>query len=107
MQSEIINILPDQENYEIGFADLKDLIKDRYPYRYAVVIGKKLTWEVIDGIKEGPTPVYYDLYHSTNDELNLITAKICRFLCSSGARVTRADPTPSCIDLMEAAEKSI
>ncbi len=84
MQSEIINILPDQENYEIGFADLGDLIKDRYPYRYAVVIGKKLAGEVIDGIKEGPTPVYYDLYQSTNDELNLITAKIYRFLTQNG-----------------------
>jgi len=39
MQNEIINILPDQEDYVIGFADLGDLVKDHYPYRYAVVIG--------------------------------------------------------------------
>jgi hypothetical protein len=42
MQNEIINILPNQEDYVIGFADMGDLIKDHYPYRYAV--DGKLGW---------------------------------------------------------------
>ena len=42
MQNEVINILPDQENHVIGFADMGDLIQEHYPYRYAVVVGKRL-----------------------------------------------------------------
>jgi epoxyqueuosine reductase QueG len=84
MQNEIINILPNQEDYVIGFADMGDLIKDHYPYRYAVVIGKKLDDAIIDGIKDGPTMSYYELYKATNDELNLITAQISRYLVQNG-----------------------
>jgi epoxyqueuosine reductase len=80
MKDEIINILPNSEDYMIGFADMGDLIKDHYSYRYAIVVGKKLDDTIIDGIESGPTNDYYELYKSTNDELNLITAKISRFL---------------------------
>ena len=84
MQNEIINILPDQEDHVIGFADMGELVRDHYPYHYAVVIGKRLDDAIIDGIENGPTAVYYELYQSTNDELNLITAKISRFLAQNG-----------------------
>ena len=84
MQDEIINILPNSEDYVIGFADMNDLIKDHYPYRYAVVIGKRLDDAIIDGIEDGPTMVYYELYKAANDELNLITAQIARFLEQNG-----------------------
>jgi epoxyqueuosine reductase len=84
MQNEIINILPNQENYLIGFADMGDLIKDHYPYRYAIVIGKKLDDAIINGIEDGPTMPYFELYKNTNDELNLITAQISRYLVQNG-----------------------
>lgn len=84
MQNEVINILPDQENNVIGFADMGNLIAKHYPYRYAVVVGKRLDDAIVDGIENGPTMPYYELYNSTNDELNLITAKICRFLTQNG-----------------------
>jgi epoxyqueuosine reductase QueG len=126
MQNEIINILPNQEDYGIGFADMaesdrlpssanfvgcvvgflnvfvirlrrlllaaalsferkwSDTLDDHYPYHYAVVIGKKLDDAIIDGIKDGPTMVYYELYKATNDELNLITAQISRYLLQNG-----------------------
>ncbi|MBP7343053.1 MAG: 4Fe-4S double cluster binding domain-containing protein [Smithellaceae bacterium] len=84
MQNELMNILPNTDDYVIGFADLEDLVRQRYPYRYAVVIGKKLDDAVIDNIEQGPTPVYYDLYRATNDELNLISAKMRRFLLQNG-----------------------
>jgi epoxyqueuosine reductase QueG len=61
-----------------------DLIKEHYPYRYAVVIGKKLDDAIIDGIEDGPTMPYYELYKNTNDELNLITAQISRYLVQNG-----------------------
>jgi epoxyqueuosine reductase len=84
MQNEIINILPNQEDYVIGFADIGDLVKNYYPYRYAIVVGKRLDDAIIDAIEDGPTMVYYELYKSTNDELNLITTKIARFLEQNG-----------------------
>jgi epoxyqueuosine reductase QueG len=84
MQNEIMNILPNQEDYVIGFADMADLVKEHYPYRYAVVIGKRRDDTIIDEIENGPTLVYYELYRSTNDELNLITARISRFLEQNG-----------------------
>ncbi len=59
MQSEIINTLPDQADYVIGFADMGDLVKDHYPCRYAVEIGKRLDGAIIDGIENGPTAVYF------------------------------------------------
>jgi len=80
MQNEVINILPDRENYVVGFADMGDLIAKHYPHRYAVVVGKRLDDAIVDKIEDGPTMPYYELYNSTNDELNLITAKISRFL---------------------------
>ena len=54
MQDEIRGILPDRGNYIVGFADMGDLIRDHYPYRYAVVIGKRLDDAIIDDIEEGP-----------------------------------------------------
>ncbi|HQL00096.1 MAG TPA: 4Fe-4S binding protein [Smithellaceae bacterium] len=93
MQNDIINIVPESDDYEVGFADLGDLIKDRYPYRYAVVVGKRLDDVVVDAISEGPTPDYYALYRSTNDELNLITEKVERFLGQNGFGCARIEST--------------
>ncbi len=107
MQNEIINILPDQEDYVIGFADMGDLIKNHYPYRYAVVVGKKLDDAIIDGIEDGPTIVYYELYNSANDELNLITSKISRFLEQNGIPCVRIRSTVQEEDVPEGFNKTL
>ena len=70
MQNEITNILPDQENYVVGFADMGDLIREHYPYRYAIVVGKKLDDAIIDEIQDGPTMAYYEIYNATNTRRN-------------------------------------
>lgn len=107
MQNEVINILPDQENHVIGFADMGDLIARHYPYRYAVVVGKKLDDAIIDGIEDGPTMPYYELYNSTNDELNLITAKICRFLEQNGIPCLQIKSTVQENDIPEGFGKTL
>lgn len=107
MQNEIINILPNQDDYVIGFADMGDLVKDHYPYRYAVVIGKRLDDAIIDGIEDGPTMVYYELYRSTNDELNLITAKISRFLEQNGIPCMQIKSTVQESDINEDFKKTL
>ena len=107
MQNEMINILPDQENYVIGFADMDDLVKDYYPYRYAIVIGKRLDDTIIDEIENGPTMAYYELYKSTNDELNLITAKISRFLEQNGIPCVQIKSTVQEEDIPEGFAKTL
>jgi epoxyqueuosine reductase QueG len=107
MQNEIINILPNQDDYVIGFADMGDLIKDHYPYRYAIVIGKRLDDSIIDEIEYGPTMVYYELYKSTNDELNLITAQISRCLLQNGIPCAQIKATTQESDIPEGYAKTL
>jgi len=84
-----------------------ELIKDHYPYRYAVVIGKKLDDSIIDGIEDGPTMPYYELYKSTNDELNLITAQISRFLEQNGVPCVQIKSTVQESDIPEEFAKTL
>jgi len=76
IEEAIINLIPDKDNYIVGYADLQDLIKDKYPYRYAVVIGKKLDDGIIDAIVDGPTLEYFNLYKNSNEELGHIAEQI-------------------------------
>ncbi|MBN1662834.1 MAG: epoxyqueuosine reductase [Deltaproteobacteria bacterium] len=80
VQDEIIGLLPDQEQYVVGFADMGHLIEDQYPFRYAVVIGAKLNDQIIDAIEKAPTIEYYDLYVQTNRRLNELVVEIANFL---------------------------
>lgn len=107
MQNKICNILPNQEDYVIGFADMGDLIKDHYPYRYAIVIGKRLDDAIIDEIKDGLTMAYYDIYNATNDDLNLITAKIARFLEKNGIDCLQIKSTVQVEDIPESFGKTL
>jgi len=107
MQNEIINILPNWDDYVIGFADMGDLIKVHYPYRYAVVIGKRLDDSIIVGIEEGPTMPYFELYQVTNDELNLITAQISRYLVQNGIPCVQIKATTQESDIPEGYAKTL
>jgi epoxyqueuosine reductase len=84
IEEAIANLLPDKDNYVVGYADLQDIIKDKYPYRYAMVIGKKLDDGIIDAIADGPTLEYFNLYHSTNEELKRIGEQISSEMNSRG-----------------------
>jgi len=77
-------LLPDKKNYIVGYADLQDLIKDKHPYRYAVIIGKKLDDAIVDATIDGPTLEYFNLLNSTNKELRRITEKISSDMNSRG-----------------------
>lgn len=84
MQNSIIDLLPNQDEYIIGFADMEQLLKKNYPFRYAVVVGVKLNDEIIDGIANAPTIEYFNLYHKTNKALNELVLRISDFLKSKG-----------------------
>jgi epoxyqueuosine reductase len=60
-------IIPDGDQYIVGYADLRGLLNVKYAgYGYAVSFGRRLDDGIIDGIKDGPTPAYYELYLETN-----------------------------------------
>ncbi len=80
MQNEIINLLPNKNEYLIGFADMEDLLKNEFPFRYAIVIGAKLNDSIVDGIEIAPTIKYLNHYNRTNDNLNEFVVKISRYL---------------------------
>ena len=107
MQKEIINILPNRDDYVIGVADMGDLIKVHYPYRYAIVIGKRLDDSIIDGIEDGPTIPYFELYQSTNDELNLITSQISTYIVQNCIPCVQIKATTEESDIPEGYAKTL
>lgn len=84
MQNEIINLLPNQNEYLIGFADMNGLLKEEFPYRYAIVVGAKLNDSIIDEIEIVPTIDYLDHYEKTNEKLNELVGKISKHLTENG-----------------------
>ena len=76
IESIIENMIPDKSQYIIGYADMDNLLKKSHNFRYAISIAKKLDDEIIDSIENGPNKKYFDIYNSTNNDLNNLTEKI-------------------------------
>ncbi len=47
LENEIMDLLPNQDDYVIGFADMGQLLENHYPFRYAVAVGVKLDEAII------------------------------------------------------------
>jgi epoxyqueuosine reductase len=70
------HLVPRQE-YIYGFADLHDLLPEKYSdFKFGISIGKRLNDDIIDNLVNGPTLEYYNHYINTNRELADLTAKI-------------------------------
>lgn len=77
---EIKQICP-HDLYEIGYASLQGLLKSEYSkYEYGLSLARKLDDSIIDDISNGPTILYYNLYHRINDELDRKTKEISDLL---------------------------
>src|SRR4030042_3277425 len=77
---EIKKICP-HDLYEIGYASLSGLLKPEYAkYKYGISLARKLDDQIIDQISNGPTGLYYALYCSINNELNIKTKAISNLL---------------------------
>ena len=83
IQNEIINLLPNQNEYLIGFADVDGLLNEEFPYRYAIVVGAKLNDSIIEGIEVAPTIDYLDHYEKTNEKLDKLVTKISKHLAAN------------------------
>ncbi|MGC8778601.1 MAG: hypothetical protein ACP5Q4_07965 [Candidatus Caldatribacteriaceae bacterium] len=80
LMSKIRAVCP-ENLYEVGVASLAGLLGevwDEYPY--GISLARSLDDGIIDGIRNGPTIEYYNLYNAVNHELNRKSEEIA-FLC--------------------------
>ena len=81
IEKEIKELIPDEEEYLVGFADMTGLLVDKYKgFNFAVVTGQKLDDSVMDSVEAGPNREYYEHYIKTNKDLSELARKISRML---------------------------
>ena len=69
----------------VGFAELTQLPEEaRHGLPRAVSLGVALDPEVIDGIRNGPTAAYYDLYNRVNEELTALADRAAEIIRDAG-----------------------
>lgn len=90
MQNVIDKILCEiypPEIFEFGYAVLTGLLHPKYvSFGYGISVMKKLDDAVIDEIRNGPTPRYYQLYLDVNAELNRKLNEVSKRLTGAGIR---------------------
>ena len=81
IEERIKAILSDEDEYILGFADLQNLLNDKFKgYDFCIVIGKRLDDRIMDSIADGPNMDYFHHYHETNQKLTEISEKILKEL---------------------------
>jgi epoxyqueuosine reductase QueG len=86
----IRNSIDNPKNYIIGFADLNGL---NLPYRFGIVIGKRLDDKIIDTIAKGPTLQYFDYYQKINSDLSRLIHDIESQLMDLGYECRVVEPS--------------
>src|SRR5664280_2473041 len=88
------------ENYIFGFADLTGLLEKKFKgFNYVISIGLRLDSVIVKKIINGPTPEYYLHYKKANEDLALLTEKICAELNANEIETFNISPTVSTSDL--------
>ena len=77
----IKNSIDNPIDYIVGFADLNGM---DLPFRYGIVIGKRLDDNIIDAIDKGPTLECYDYYYTINSTLSALVHEIEKQLVDLG-----------------------
>lgn len=94
IEERIRDIVPAEGEYIVGCANLKNLLADKYRgYDYGIIIGKKLSGEIIDSISTGPNHAYHKLYIETNKNLSELISEIAKVLTHCKIRNTVIEPT--------------
>jgi epoxyqueuosine reductase QueG len=95
IESKITDMI-DKERFIFGFADLDNLLDQKYSrYKYGIVIGKKLDDEIMDSISSGPTPQYFEHYRDTNRELSSLAQHLKKELKSLNFTMEVIEPSIS------------
>src|SRR5664280_3908719 len=93
------HLLP-AENFIYGFADLTGLLHKKFKgFNFGISIGLRLDSIIVDKIIDGPTPEYYLHYKKANQDLALLTERICRELNRNEIEAFNISPTVSTSDL--------
>lgn len=72
------SILVPRTRYIYGFADLRNLLPGEFNnYESGISILRRLDDSIIDKVINGPTEEYYNHYKEINDELFLLSERIC------------------------------
>jgi epoxyqueuosine reductase len=96
VEDRIKSIIPNDDDYILGFANMRNLLDDKFNgYDFCIVIGKKLDDEIIDSIVAGPTIDYYNLYNQTNHQLAELANQISDKLKSHHISCIPIKPTIS------------
>lgn len=78
----------------VGFGDLSEIPEEnRKSFQTGVVIGVSLTQSVVEGIKNGPTTVYYNEYQRINHLLSQLSNAAEIFLIKAGYQAFAQIPT--------------
>jgi epoxyqueuosine reductase len=84
------------ENFIFGYADLTGLTDKKFNgFNYGISIGRRLDSSIVASITGGPTIEYYSHYRQINEELSLISGKICADLNANGIATINMPPTVS------------
>ncbi len=71
------NHLTPKSDYVYGFADLKGLLSERYSeFGFGISIGKRLDYNIINKLIDGPTVEYFNHYNNINKELRELSLEI-------------------------------
>jgi len=94
IQDRIKVIVSDEDEYILGFADLRGLLDKKFNgHDHAIVIGMRLNQKIMDLLVDGPTREYFDHYHDTNLKLTAIAEKVLRALKTNGVSCILIPPT--------------
>jgi epoxyqueuosine reductase len=88
--------LSPSENYIYGFADLTGLVQKKFNgFSFGISIGLRLDSIIVDKIIKGPTHDYYLHYKKANNDLALLTERICHDLSKNNIESFNISPTVS------------
>ncbi len=94
IEDRIKAIVSDEDEYILGFADLRGLLGDKFHgHDYAIVIGMRLNQKIMDLLVDGPTREYFDHYHDTNVKLTALAEKILKELKTNDVSCILIPPT--------------
>jgi epoxyqueuosine reductase QueG len=84
------------DNYVYGFADLTGLLVKKFKgFNYGISIGRRLDHSIVENIADGPTKEYYFHYRKINEELTLLSGRICAELNDQNNEAINIPPTVS------------
>ncbi len=90
-----MNLIPEND-FISGYANLTGIVEQPFgEFHFGISIGKKLDYNIIDSIYEGPNYEYYILYKETNEELSSLSQKISDQLNHAGINSILIEPSVS------------